>query len=238
MTKILIPIPQTPLIDQRTLKMTREWYRYFSLLQQAVGGDTNIIIDGGLVMTPPDGSPIFADTGALDLGAPDAGQIEGLRHTISGLDPQIPGPIEFGQAFEVIARDTPFPAVPKEFGAAEEALARTIPFPMPPTELGGPSADTPYPMPPTELGSLEAAKNIGYRIVAAGNAVLVGGTVTVNSVDANSANEWSLTAKVIGGTQGILSVGTITANTSFVVNSSNAADTSTVSWLIFAPIKG
>lgn len=97
---------------------------------------------------------------------------------------------------------------------------------------------TPFGMPPTELGSLYAAQNLGYRVIAAGNAVLVAGTKTVNSIQANSAKEFMLTAKVVGGTQGILSVGTIVADTSFVINSSNAADTSTVSWVILGAIRG
>jgi hypothetical protein len=76
----------------------------------------------------------------------------------------------------------------------------------------------------------------GGIIVATGHATLVAGTVTVPNAFADSANEFQLTAKVVGGTQGILSVGTVVLNTSFVINSSNAADTSTVSWAIIQPI--
>jgi hypothetical protein len=41
-----------------------------------------------------------------------------------------------------------------------------------------------------------------------------------------------LTNSTVGGTVGTLSVGTITAGVSFVINSSSATDTSQVNWLI------
>lgn len=66
----------------------------------------------------------------------------------------------------------------------------------------------------------------------AGKAVLVGGTVTVNNTKIAASSIVMLTAQVAGGVQGALSVGTVTAATSFVINSSNAADTSTVGWQI------
>lgn len=72
-------------------------------------------------------------------------------------------------------------------------------------------------------------------IVAFGNVDLVAGTATVNTAAANDANEFQLTAKAVSGSQGMLSVGTVIANTSFVINSSNAGDTSTVSWAILKP---
>lgn len=65
-----------------------------------------------------------------------------------------------------------------------------------------------------------------------GIATLVGGTVTVNTT-AVTANSIILVARrTTGGTLGHLSVGTITAATSFVINSSSATETSTVSWLL------
>lgn len=76
----------------------------------------------------------------------------------------------------------------------------------------------------------------GGVIAATGNATLVAGTVTVNNVNADSANQFVLSVKVAGGTQGFLSVGTVVLNASFVINSTNAADTSTVSWAIIQPI--
>ncbi len=71
---------------------------------------------------------------------------------------------------------------------------------------------------------------LGTKI--AGRAVLVAGTVTVNTTAIQSADEIFLTNRITGGTVGFLSVGTVTAGTSFVINSSSALDTSTISWMI------
>jgi hypothetical protein len=68
-----------------------------------------------------------------------------------------------------------------------------------------------------------------------GQAVLVGGTVTVSTTAVTANSRIFLTIAVAGGVLGILSVGTLTAATSFVINSSSASDTSTVNWLIFEP---
>lgn len=66
-----------------------------------------------------------------------------------------------------------------------------------------------------------------------GQATLVAGTVTVSTTAVSSTtSRIFLTCAVVGGTQGILSVGAVTNATSFVINSSNAGDTSTVNWLI------
>lgn len=65
-----------------------------------------------------------------------------------------------------------------------------------------------------------------------GRAVLVAGTVTISTAEVIASDNIQLTCVLVGGTQGILSVGTIVAGTSFVINSSNAADTSTVYWKI------
>ena len=65
-----------------------------------------------------------------------------------------------------------------------------------------------------------------------GQAVLVGGTVTVNTAEVIAADSIALTRVVTGGTVGHLTVGTIVAGTSFVINSSSGTDTSTVFWEI------
>lgn len=67
-----------------------------------------------------------------------------------------------------------------------------------------------------------------------GTATLVGGTVTVNTTAVTASSIIYLTCNTPGGTQGFLSapVASITAGTSFVINSSNGSDTSTVNWLI------
>lgn len=204
MTAILIPMPKTPPLDPATGNFTREWYRYFALLQQAVGGSTTIITDIDISGQPGiDGESGQLQTEAMEAwgqASANAGEIEQLRNSAEGLSWQSPGPVESAEALHALDGLTPFG------------------------------------MPPTEMGALEAAKNTAYRIVEAGAAVLVGGTVTVNTVNADSANQFFLTAKVLGGTQGFLRVGTVTANTSFVINSSNGADTSTVSWCILKAI--
>jgi hypothetical protein len=68
-----------------------------------------------------------------------------------------------------------------------------------------------------------------------GQAVLVGGTVTVNTTAVAANSRIFPVCAVVGGTQGMLSVGTIVAGTSFVINSSNGADTSTINWIILDP---
>jgi hypothetical protein len=65
-----------------------------------------------------------------------------------------------------------------------------------------------------------------------GQVVLSSGTATVNSVWASTTANIQLTNCKAGGTPGILSVGTITAGTSFVINSTSSMDTSTVCWSI------
>lgn len=68
-----------------------------------------------------------------------------------------------------------------------------------------------------------------------GTAVLVVGTVTVNNTSITAASLVFLSVQVAGGTQGVLSLGTVVAGTSFVINSSSALDTSTVAYLIVEP---
>lgn len=65
-----------------------------------------------------------------------------------------------------------------------------------------------------------------------GTSVLVGGTVTVSTIAVTANSVVFLTVQVAGGTTGNLSIGTVTAGTSFVINSTSAIDTSTVGWVI------
>jgi parallel beta-helix repeat protein len=66
-----------------------------------------------------------------------------------------------------------------------------------------------------------------------GRAVLAGtGTVTVPTTEIVAADNVTLSRVLAGGTLGNLSVGTIVPGTSFVINSDNAADTSTIYWEI------
>lgn len=67
-----------------------------------------------------------------------------------------------------------------------------------------------------------------------GTATLVAGTVTVSTTVVATGSIIMVSCNTPGGTQGILSapVASIVNGTSFVINSSNAADTSTVNWWI------
>lgn len=68
-----------------------------------------------------------------------------------------------------------------------------------------------------------------------GTAVLVAGTKTVNTTGVTANSRIFLTVQATGGTAGLLSIGTKTAGTSFVINSASGADTSTVAWMIVEP---
>lgn len=68
-----------------------------------------------------------------------------------------------------------------------------------------------------------------------GVATLVAGTVTVSNSSVTANTRIFLSRQVAGGTLGHLSVGTVTASTSFVINSSSNSDTSTVNWLLIEP---
>lgn len=81
-----------------------------------------------------------------------------------------------------------------------------------------------------------AARNPGATVsgyfVETGKAVLVAGTKTVSVTDVVSTDRIFLTRQVTGGTVGNLSVGTVTDDTSFVINSDSSTETSTISWAI------
>lgn len=64
-----------------------------------------------------------------------------------------------------------------------------------------------------------------------GNAVLVAGTVTVANTNINANDAIFLSRSTTGGTEGTLSY-TINAGVSFTINSSSAADTSTIEYFI------
>lgn len=65
-----------------------------------------------------------------------------------------------------------------------------------------------------------------------GSAVLVAGTVTVNTAEIQAGDQVYLTCTTAGGTQGIVRVSAIVAGVSFTLTSSQGADTSTYSWRI------
>lgn len=68
-----------------------------------------------------------------------------------------------------------------------------------------------------------------------GRSTLVAGTVTVNHTRVTANSRIFLSRHTAGGTLGHLSIGAITAATSFVINSSSATDTSSINWLMIEP---
>lgn len=80
-----------------------------------------------------------------------------------------------------------------------------------------------------------ATRRFGNRISTGawqGQAVLVAGTVTVNTAEVQATENIVLNRVLAGGALGHLSIGAITIGTSFVINSSSATDTSTIFWEI------
>lgn len=61
---------------------------------------------------------------------------------------------------------------------------------------------------------------------------MTAGSITISTTAVTASSRIFLTHSTLGGTQGVLSVGTVTAGTSFVINSSSALDTGTVNWWI------
>ena len=66
-------------------------------------------------------------------------------------------------------------------------------------------------------------------------AAMTAGTITVANTSVTANSEIFLTGQVLGGTAGGLNVSSRTAGTSFTITSTNAADTSTVGFLINEP---
>ncbi len=61
---------------------------------------------------------------------------------------------------------------------------------------------------------------------------MTAGTITISTTAVTADSKIFLTHATIGGTAGVLSVGTITAGTSFVINSTSGTDTGTINWWI------
>lgn len=68
-----------------------------------------------------------------------------------------------------------------------------------------------------------------------GVATLVAGTVTVSNTKVQANSRIFLSGQNSSGTHGELTVSARTAGTSFVITSSNAADTRQVAWMIVEP---
>ncbi|WP_328657859.1 right-handed parallel beta-helix repeat-containing protein [Streptomyces sp. NBC_00334] len=81
-------------------------------------------------------------------------------------------------------------------------------------------------------GGIAIAEGANARM---GIATLVGGAATVANTSVTADSRIMLTSQGEGGTPGSLRVDTRTPGTSFHIQSSSAADTSTVAWVIFEP---
>lgn len=68
-----------------------------------------------------------------------------------------------------------------------------------------------------------------------GTAVLVAGTVVVPTTAVTANTRVFVSAQTAGGTPGIVAVSARSVGVSFTLTSSNAADTSTVAWLLVEP---
>ena len=87
----------------------------------------------------------------------------------------------------------------------------------------------------TTITSITDARAVCRAVSAgatSGSATLVAGTVTVSTAAVAAGSKIVLARQATGGTLGHLSVGTITAGTSFVINSSSGTDTSVIYWEI------
>jgi hypothetical protein len=73
---------------------------------------------------------------------------------------------------------------------------------------------------------------VQFSTATEGRATLASGTATVSTTWASTSYNYQLTNCGVSGTPGILSVGTVTAGTSFVINSTSSSDNSTVCWSI------
>lgn len=91
----------------------------------------------------------------------------------------------------------------------------------------------------THSGPIRSEKGFQVRTgtadATAGRNTLVAGTVTVNTTAITANSIVLLTRNVAGGTVGDLSIGTRVAGTSFVINSANSLDTSSIGWMIIEP---
>lgn len=91
---------------------------------------------------------------------------------------------------------------------------------------------------PANNGQLQCFNTGVVTPLASGRVALVGGTATVtlpSTLPAATKQNIQLHRAVAAGTLGVLQVGTRTAGTSFVINSTNGSDTSTVDWTVWPP---
>lgn len=134
-------------------------------------------------------------------------------------------------------------------GAAGGALTGTYPNPglAAASVVAGVAGGALAPASVAATGAVTAGGNMdvtaagsGLRVAEGSNAkqgtaTLTAGTVTVANTSVTANSRIFLTGQVLGGTAGGLNVTSRTAGTSFVVTSTNAADTSTFAYEILEP---
>ena|ERR1041385_773878 len=81
-------------------------------------------------------------------------------------------------------------------------------------------------------GSFDYYQASGTNVIVSGRATLSNGTVTVSNGNIAANSPVLLSYVSVSGVQGILSLGTIVAATSFVINSTSDTDNSIVGWVI------
>lgn len=91
-----------------------------------------------------------------------------------------------------------------------------------------------------EYGDIKLSLGTGIKVVEGtnatmGTAVLVAGTVTVNTTSVTANSRIFLMPQTFGGTAGLLNISARVAGTSFTITSLNVLDTSTIAWLIVEP---
>jgi hypothetical protein len=215
MTRFNVPPPaHALLIDPRSGLMTPEWYRFFEQLGDATGGDTALASN-------------VAEATEAALSA----QLSGGGAAESG---QRLADIESWHATILAPADDPTQRLADLDGRIGATACRVAEAEQKIHDLEGLIAAGPA---AAETDALERARSLGYRIAAAEVATLIAGTVTVSIAAVEADSLIFLTVQVPGGTAGLLSVGTITAGTSFVINSASGSDTSDVGWLLLNVIR-
>jgi hypothetical protein len=145
-----------------------------------------------------------------------------------------------GGVYSVTNADNPYftSYVPAQSGQIITAVAGTAPIAQAQSLLlGNGNNYTTFPMGTANQvlqvnstgTALEFAAPPAFNVFT-GQATLVNGTITVSTADVDSNSNIQLTYNGTLTNPGILSVGTRTTGVSFVINSTNALDASTVNW--------
>lgn len=189
---------------------------------------TKNLVDITAGFNPASGTGIFAAlsvSGIINQTGTASGNVKGIV-----IEPTLTGILGTYYALEIVANSTSAKGVyqsgsstTNNFVGATGFGATTVPTDK--VEITG------------NLALLTAGNKIkiatGSNASAGQSGAMTAGSITINTTAVTSNSLIFLTHASVGGTQGTLSVGTITAGTSFVINSSSALDTSTVNyWII------